>query len=593
MITSTSARGSRLTRWWHTVEWPIVWALALGATVLGVIGFHEVSTRSDQGLTVLDLIYLALQLFVLQSGFVPNPVPWQLQVARFLAPGVSVYTATQALAILFSAQLQSLRLRFLKDHVVICGLGRKGLLFARGFRQRGDRVVVVESDPDNERLEACRETGALVVIGNATDPELLSRTRLGRAKYLVTASGDDSVNAEVAVRARDMASSREGGASLACLAHIVDPQLCALLREQVVANEHAPGFRLEFFNVFQNGARTLVEELNAERTGRGSHLRHAVLVGLGRMGEAVVIAAARQRWFQSRGTGEPLRITVVDRAAKTKVESLRMRYPRLDDACHLAPEQLEIESPVFERAAFLFDERGRVDIDAACVCLDDDARGLSAALALSRHLAGTDVPVVVRMAQSRGLAALMGDGGRPASDRLRVFGLLDKTCSPEALGSGTHEVLARAVHENYVRTQRELGATPDINPSTVAWSLLAEPLRESNRQQADHISAKLRAVDCELAPLVDWSEEPHQFSSEEIERLARMEHDRWLDERRKGGWRYASGPKDLMKKTSPSLVGWDDLPEDAKDIDRQTVRALPAFLARAGFRIFRRPRTRH
>ena len=37
---------------------------------------------------------------------------WQLEVARFLAPGVMAYTATQALIVLFREQLSLLRLRF-------------------------------------------------------------------------------------------------------------------------------------------------------------------------------------------------------------------------------------------------------------------------------------------------------------------------------------------------------------------------------------------------------------------------------------------------------------------------------------------------
>jgi hypothetical protein len=60
-----------------------------------------------------------------------------------------------------------------------------------------------------------------------------------------------------------------------------------------------------------------------------------------------------------------------------------------------------------------------------------------------------------------------------------------------------------------------------------------------------------------------------------------------MDERLKDGWKY--GPeKDIDKKISPVLIPWGDLPENEKEKDRNPVREMPNFLARAGFQIYRR-----
>jgi hypothetical protein len=57
-------------------------------------------------------------------------------------------------------------------------------------------------------------------------------------------------------------------------------------------------------------------------------------------------------------------------------------------------------------------------------------------------------------------------------------------------------------------------------------------------------------------------------------------------ERLRDGWRR--GPeKDVEKKISPYLVGWDELPENVKEWDRNTVRAIPRFLAEVGLEIRR------
>jgi hypothetical protein len=164
----------------------------------------------------------------------------------------------------------------------------------------------------------------------------------------------------------------------------------------------------------------------------------------------------------------------------------------------------------------------------AYVCFDDDSRGLSAALALLRRAeeAGTKLSIVVRMTQDAGLATLLRgtDASGGGLEGLAVFGLLDRTCTLDLILGGTHEVLARAIHEDYVRNQQREGQTPATNPSMVPWEQLPENLKESNRLQADHIRVKLKAIGCGIAPLTDWNVEAPKIFWNNIEQLAEMEH---------------------------------------------------------------------
>jgi hypothetical protein len=145
---------------------------------------------------------------------------------------------------------------------------------------------------------------------------------------------------------------------------------------------------------------------------------------------------------------------------------------------------------------------------------------------------------------------------------------------------GRTEILARAIHEDYVRKQLEAGHTPAENPSIVAWEDLPDDLRESNRHQAEDIAAKLRAIGCEIGPSSDGQDGAERIE-ENLERLARMEHDRWWHERKTAGWTY--GPtKDVAGKKSPYLVPFDELPKEIRELDRNAVRAIPEVLARAG-----------
>jgi hypothetical protein len=125
---------------------------------------------------------------------------------------------------------------------------------------------------------------------------------------------------------------------------------------------------------------------------------------------------------------------------------------------------------------------------------------------------------------------------------------------------------------------------PEGDPAVVPWEQLPETLRESNRDQAADIGRKLDVVGYELRPAGDWGTPSMKFTEAEVESLAMLEHDRWQEDRLRGGWRF--GPeRDPDKKTTPYLVAWDELTEEVRDLDRDAVRALPVFLARAGFAI--------
>lgn len=143
--------------------------------------------------------------------------------------------------------------------------------------------------------------------------------------------------------------------------------------------------------------------------------------------------------------------------------------------------------------------------------------------------------------------------------------------------------LARAIHERYRKNQEGKKSVDD--PAMQPWEKLREDLKESNRQQADQIPEKLQAVGYGIRQAASGPPSGLKLTLEELEILARMEHDRWMAEKVQSGWRYGL-PRDDAKKLHPCLVPWEELPEEEKDKDRQAVRQIPELLAQAGFEIF-------
>lgn len=239
------------------------------------------------------------------------------------------------------------------------------------------------------------------------------------------------------------------------------------------------------------------------------------------------------------------------------------------------------------KGKFLDNIGRRAGISKAYVFTDNDSLAVSVALQLVNKL--KNIPVVVCLNNVDGMGMLISNADRTVNSLkyLKAFGILNNSCAIEMLLDNTHELLARSIHEEYVREQTAKGDTPQTNSSLLSWIDLPEQLKESNRQQADDLGRKLETVNCGISPVHDWNAGTFQFTEDEIQLLAQHEHDRWVKERKKEGWRYSSSPKDLKCKINPCLVPWEQLPPEEQAKDLNTVRSMPRFLAHAGFEIYR------
>ena len=81
-----------------------------------------------------------------------------------------------------------------------------------------------------------------------------------------------------------------------------------------------------------------------------------------------------------------------------------------------------------------------------------------------------------------------------------------------------------------------------------------------------------------------------RFTDEEVELLARLEHDRWVRDLGRDGWVYGQAKDpDGRPPTHPLMVSWHLLSEHDREKDRVAVRDMPQMLARAGFEVQRIP----
>ncbi|MCB1243969.1 MAG: NAD-binding protein [Verrucomicrobiales bacterium] len=570
-------------------NWIAILAAALVVFVCGVLGFGEHARHHQETRTLADLFYLTGQLFTMNSGAVEVPVPLNLEIARFLAPLVAGSAIIETFAVLFSVELRRWTLRLRRGHFIVCGLGRKGARLVEELRQAGKRVVVIEPDEHNPGLAHCRAMKVIVIRGRSDDDWILSRAYVNRAATLIATAGSDSVNIETAMRARAISHHRKHG-RLRCVAHLTDPALQQVLKSHdLFVNQRDP-FDLELVNVYEVGARVMLERAGFARRAAFTGDTRLCLVGLGYFGEAVLRRLLRD-WAiheadasASAEAAASLEIVIIDRQAAEKESSFRQRYQDFLGNVRLHFVTRDVRAPEFAGPNLEVSRPGQT-FSGFLVCFDDDSLATLAAIRI-RDRFDPPIPIVVRMSEQAGFANLMdcGSTGCGSLEGIRSLGFLDIACMRDLFLGGDIEIIGRAFHEAYLEERLAAGDTPESNPAVVPWDLLKEKFRASSRARAGEIREQLSGIGLCLVSCPDRPVALHCFSPAHLDGLARIEHERWLEGKRRDGWKY--GPvRDDNRKHNPLMKAWEELSEADKAFNLATVKRLPAILARADFEI--------
>jgi hypothetical protein len=511
--------------------------------------------------------------------------------------------------------------------VVVCGLGQKGfeivmcmlggrkprgwrrvVLFTRRLRRHlegsdepgelcGKRVVVIDPAPDPAMVDECEAAGACVIIGDASKPEVLAEARVRTAGEVVVITPSDQTNIRIAAEVR--AACREAGVHPPCHVHLSDIHLREMLNQRFDFEGKGAAGRLRFFDVFDSEARRVFRDhpLDGEGIGKDDpRTVHVVILGFGRMGRSLALRAAKIGHFAN---GKALRISVIDRNAVKVSDRFLVRYPMLggQSICDLKFHPAEAESQQARKWLEDFAAE-RETLLHVFICLDDDARSVEMALRLQGLFRGQkEGGLRVRVRSKHSLASIIEDKEKDkekekGADRVQIvpFGMVDDTCSDGAFRGGELDAVAQAIHRRFVERRTTTSERRVENdPALRDWEELGDDFQESNRQQADHLSVKLRAIGCQIVGDEEAGERIEALEQTDIAALAPVEHQRWNAERWLAGWRLGT-PADKLRRISPHLVPWSALEADIQKYDLEAIEQIPDLVRNAmcGKKIVRR-----
>lgn len=469
--------GVRQGHWWKLIGGCAIFTLGLG-----YIGFRDYFLGRNDPRPPLNLLYLSLQLFTLDSGSVAGHVPLTLDIARLAAPTLFFGAGVKLLLKLFSEEFDLWRIWVcFRNHVVICGLGEKALHYVQDFVKSRDKVVVIERNAENDHIKSARSAGAMVLVSDARNEKALKQARVDRAKLLIAVTGEDLANMEIAQGAKTI--QRKSGA-LDCYIHTSNPDLFEAAKVHERLLERTDTFMPNLFSFYRHAAREMFNTTPMDRGGippdSPNHV-HLIIFGFGTMGENVLLQAARIGHFANF---KKLRVTLVDRFVDALWQRFFFRYPNIDKVCDRV-DRICADAEhrrVIQSVQDIASEKNAVV--SAVICFNSDERSLAYAVGLRERLENLNFPISIRMPQESLLCRTLDDAHPSYLDppfSLADFGKCSKCCTSETLIGKARDAVAKEIQARYIRIQRGDKATApsysNKNRSDAEWEMLGEGFR--------------------------------------------------------------------------------------------------------------------
>ncbi|MBW2313546.1 MAG: potassium channel protein [Deltaproteobacteria bacterium] len=278
--------------------------MLLGVFLLGTVGYRGLG-GADFGW--VDALYMTtITLTTVGYGeTIPvagRPVAQVFTVFLLLSgAGTFVYFFSNLTAFLVEGTVQQVfrrrhmerSIERLEQHHVVCGAGHSAEAVVQELLATGRPLVVVEENAERvEALVARLGQDFPLVVGDATEDDVLQKAGVDRAQSLVSCIGNDKDNVLVVFTARALNPNLRIVAR--CLEAAYEPKLRRAGADAVVSPERIGGLRL----VSETVRPTVVSFLDQMlREGGNAWRVEEVVVGAGSDVEGTTVAAVRERGF--------------------------------------------------------------------------------------------------------------------------------------------------------------------------------------------------------------------------------------------------------------------------------------------------------
>ncbi|MGN5954264.1 NAD-binding protein [Sphingobacterium lactis] len=541
--------------------------------LLSWIGLSKLYPESNTLRYLPDRIYRIIKIVFggdpSSTSLEQEDVPWELILAKVFAIGILLFGAFKIIQKVFSEQYNLLVASFKNKHTVTIGISKKGRQLLHSLKDdQQEKAIVIERTAEHANINSVKKEGHLVLIGDAEEKNTLMEARIKRAKRLIVFLENEQAVIEIMETTQEIYRKCKPEQLLKCYIHLRNPRLIDLMKNAGLRFEQS-NMEMHFFNIQKMVARAFFAKLPLifrDKDWDIQQLKKVIFLGYGEYAKALMIQTLRIFHLHE---DEKLEILIYSDQAERDRNNFKEQFPKAD---HVYPIQFKefkgSYQELLQENQLQQDNQNTLFIVAS----DDDQSNLNHAIEILYKTKGfSSFPIFCLNTEGKGLRSLISQ--EEEMDRLYFFGNMEDTCHVEFITGEKQDILAQAIHDDYRKLLA--GSSSESSSYTSDWLTLSEDAKDASRTQADHIIYKLLLT---KRPLIDPKDEDLVFNAEELERLAIIEHNRWMAHRYMQGWDFANQRDDLLK-LHPSLIAWEDLSESERQKDRDTIIRLKTLFA--------------
>jgi hypothetical protein len=588
--------------------------LILIALSLGVIGFYQYFELQEQSLSLFTAIYFSLQLFVLEFGAITGKIPVLLEIARFLAPAVTASGIFLAIWEPFYKNYQLHRIHLWKNHLVVCGLSKKAELLIEDFIKQENgkvRIVVIDADESRGSLLHLRKKGVIFLNGNATNEETLLKTNILHARFLLALTQDEKINIQIAQLATRLYHQYPKrilpDTVLQVILHVDDFYTLNIFKEfhekaELEESDLRPsGSKMDYhvFSIFQLAASYMVDRYSPDQYRSLQELEdppaHILILGDTLAAEYLILEAAHMYHFANL---KKTRITVVSDDIAHILQKMDALYPFLRKTVDIT----------YISIVEFFSDNCPVDcneIAVAFIALHDDGKSIYFSRKLRQLFYSrnqlkknqngsiekglpdfTFPPIKTLLPRNTALVHIFSDTKVEMKMlNIEMVNMDHQLCNKKTIVDDrkAEDFIAQHIHYEWVKNHAFRDHT-GMGSMETEWDELKDAQKDSNRLPARHLNIKLRFVNAEFTDQQGGKELNMGMLDEQVwNRIARMEHYRWMAEKYLNGFVYTRDIPDkevmhflnLALKCHPDMVPFEDLTREIQEKDMFTFRMAP------------------
>ncbi|WP_175428380.1 NAD-binding protein [Bacillus solimangrovi] len=556
--------------------------------VIGVFGF-----KVTYGYSIDEAAYNSVRMFFINFDIPVYPAPpLYLIVTKWLAFFIVVSSIVHI--ILFS-MFERINFYFITHHssfITIIGLNDYSVSLALDLLKQRKKVLLLTENNDDSKIQTLKLNGVKVLCGDITDQALYKKMCVERSRNIIIYTMSDSQNLDALMELDEYLLNKKLDSPIKTIVHFVDKQLEDVIQEieKEVSKAH---FDLKLLNIYENSAKQLFfKKPLYENIDMDKENAHLLIVGFGRIGENILLQAAKIAHFPSE---RPLRVTVIDSDAETLSSWFYLRYPLINKVCDIQFLSYDIRTKEFKEHIRQI-KTSENQYSYIAICLNDDELSLKAALNFMTEL--KTVPTGIKMIRDSTFARWIDNHNKKFHNLFR-FGNTDDISNVGTIINEKQDRLAKAIHDLYLKK----------NENGQPWNNLTAFIKSSNRAQADHIDAKLSYLGLRQVSTGEVSEKMYttinlqEFNSmlvNKLERLAITEHNRWNAFHHINGYTQIPPHEEIdhENKKHYCLTTWNDLDEvsqvrseikgnqvNYKELDRHSVQRIFKIVEAAGDKI--------